>query len=45
MNVQCPQHLTQLGAEITYRETPGMAHEWDFWDMEIRNVLAWLQQK
>lgn len=45
MNVQSHQLLTQMGAQITYRETPGMAHEWAFWDREIQNVLAWLQEE
>ncbi len=44
MNVCSYQALTKMGAEITYRETPGMAHEWDFWDQEIRTLLTWLKE-
>ncbi len=36
--------LTEMGAKITWRETPGMAHEWDFWDQEIRYVLKWMME-
>ncbi len=43
MNRHAHQALTALGAKITYRETPGMAHEWDFWDSEIHWLLEnWL---
>ena len=35
--------MTQLGAKIDWRETEGMAHEWDFWDMEVKYLLDhWL---
>lgn len=44
MNVLSHRRLTEMGAKITYRETPGMAHEWDFWDMEVRHLLKWLQE-
>lgn len=43
MNVRSHEALVKMGARITYRETPGMAHEWEFWDQEIRYVLDWLQ--
>ena len=29
------------GYSVTYREGPG-AHEWDFWNRSIRDVLDWL---
>lgn len=41
MNIASCRHLTELGAQITWRETEGMAHEWDFWDQEIRHALKW----
>ena len=35
--------LRSIGAEVTYNEYPGYAHEWDLWDMEIGNVIKnWL---
>lgn len=43
MNLLSYKTLTEMGAEITYRETPGLAHEWDFWDQEIRYLLKWLE--
>lgn len=30
-----------LGYDVTYREGPG-AHEWDFWNRYIKDVLDWL---
>lgn len=43
MNRVANAQLTAMGAEITYREFPGIAHEWDFWDSEIRWLLKnWL---
>lgn len=43
MNVVVNRTLTKMGAEITWREAPGVDHEWDFWDSEIRWLLEnWL---
>ena len=43
MNVAANRKLTEMGAEITWRETPGVDHVWDFWDSEIRWILQnWL---
>lgn len=43
MNVAAYRKLTQMGAEITWRETPGIDHVWDFWDSEIRWLIGnWL---
>lgn len=43
MNREANKILTAMGAQITYREFPGVAHEWDFWDSEIRWLLEnWL---
>lgn len=33
--------LRAEGVEVDYRESPG-AHDWEFWDRAIRDVLAWL---
>ena len=43
MNVAANKKLTEMGAKITGRETPGIDHVWDFWDSEIRWILKnWL---
>lgn len=43
MNVAANRKLTEMGAEITWRETPGIDHVWDFWDSEIRWLINnWL---
>lgn len=34
--------LRNDGADVTYEEKPGAAHEWDFWDDQIRKTLDWL---
>ena len=35
--------LTAAGADVTYEEEPGFAHEWDFWDRQIEKVVkGWL---
>ena len=44
MNRLMNEALTQRGAEISYWEVPGFAHEWDFWDLEIQNVLKWVAE-
>ena len=44
MNKLFYARMTELGAKIDWRETEGMEHEWDFWDMEIRYLLdTWLK--
>ncbi len=43
MNLAAYKKLTEMGAEITWRETPGIDHVWDFWDSEIRWLIPnWL---
>lgn len=42
MNQDSHRRLADMGAEITYREIEGCGHNWDFWDMEIRNILDWM---
>ena len=45
MNKLFHKKMTELGAQICWRETPGMAHEWDFWDAEVRYLLnTWLKE-
>lgn len=37
------KYLADLGYDVTYEETPGLGHEWDFWDMALRKALKeWL---
>ena len=45
MNRLSYQKLTEMGAEISYHETEGMIHDWNFWEMEIPKVLKWLMEK
>ena len=42
MNKAFHEKLTQMGADITWREIPGFAHVWDLWDDEIRRVIKWM---
>lgn len=35
------KHLTSVGLEAEYSETPG-DHEWGYWDTQIQRVLDWL---
>lgn len=40
-NVRFQNHLKTIGFPFEYREAPG-AHEWDFWEDQIKKFLAWL---
>jgi S-formylglutathione hydrolase FrmB len=40
-NVRFRQHAQQLGLDLTYEEASG-DHQWEYWDRQIRRVLAWL---
>jgi len=40
-NIKMKNHLTDLGFELTYEESPG-DHEWKYWDEKIQNVLKWI---
>lgn len=40
-NVKMKKHLTKLGYELTYEESPG-DHQWKYWDEKIQTVLKWL---
>lgn len=42
MNRDAYAGFTSMGAEISYHETEGHAHNWDYWDEEIRNGLDWI---
>jgi putative tributyrin esterase len=37
-------HLTALGYDLTYEESPG-DHQWKYWDEKIQRVLEWLPLK
>ncbi len=41
LNRSLAQRLKKDGFDLTYREAPG-AHEWDFWDSQIKQVMDWL---
>lgn len=46
MNRLTYQKLTELGAQITWREEAGVEHVWDFWDREIQYLLeTWLNEE
>lgn len=32
-------YFRSLGIDVEYKETPGYAHEWRFWDLSIQNAL------
>lgn len=42
MNLDAKQRLTQMGAEITYSETPDAMHNWDYWNEEINKIFDWM---
>lgn len=44
MNLDARKRLTEMGAEITYSETPGAMHNWDYWDQEINKILDWMMK-
>ena len=33
------KYMDSLGYEITYEEVEGYGHEWDFWDLKLREYL------
>lgn len=41
MNQYARKELEKLPVDFTYDEGPG-AHNWDYWDPQIRKVLQWL---
>ena len=40
-NTAMRDHLTKLGYNLTYEESPG-DHQWKYWDEKIQTVLKWL---
>lgn len=34
--------LTELGADVTWKEVPGFGHEWRFWDQQVEQFLDWI---
>ena len=40
-NATMRDHLSALGYDLTYEESPG-DHQWKYWDEKIRRVLEWL---
>lgn len=45
MNTAFHEKLTQMGADITWREIPGYAHVWELWDQEIPRVIKWMLEE
>jgi putative tributyrin esterase len=41
-NVKMKNHLTNLGFDLTYEESPG-DHQWKYWDEKIQTVLKWVK--
>lgn len=37
--------MESLDINYTYEESPGHAHEWDFWDMYIKRAIEWIKPK
>ena len=37
--------LTELGADVTWKEVPGFGHEWRFWDQQVEAFLDWLPRE
>jgi putative tributyrin esterase len=42
-NVRMKDHLTKLGYDLTYEESPG-DHQWKYWDEKIQSVLKWISE-
>lgn len=45
MNLDANKRLTDMGANITYSETEGAMHNWDYWDQELPKVFDWFLKK
>ena len=41
VNVSVKNRMERMNAGLVYREGPG-GHNWDFWDVEIRDILDWM---
>lgn len=42
-NTKMKEHLTNLGFDLTYEESPG-DHQWKYWDEKIQTVLNWINK-
>ncbi len=42
-NVDMKEHLTKLGYDLAYEESPG-DHQWKYWDEKIQSVLDWIMK-
>ena len=42
IDIKFREYLKELGADVTWDEAPEYAHEWPFWDMEIRKFLDFI---
>ena len=42
INTKYRDHLKELGADVTWQENPQYAHEWPFWDLEVKSFLDWI---
>ena len=41
-NKNYAKELKDLGADVTWKEVPGFAHEWRFWDQQVEQFLDWI---
>ena len=41
-NKEFAGYLKELGADVTWDEIEGLAHEWRFWDKEVERFLKWI---
>ena len=41
-NLGFRDYIQQKGIDYTYSEQEGLAHEWAFWDSEVKKLLNWL---
>lgn len=41
-NIVFQEQLKQAGADVTWTEVPGFAHEWRFWERQIEAFLKWV---
>lgn len=42
MNLDAKERLAGMGVDLTYSETTGAMHNWDYWDQEIGKILDWM---
>lgn len=45
MNLDAKRRLEKMGAKLTWSETEGAMHNWDYWDKEIQKILDWMMNK